>query len=52
MENSLAALRHFFICGLECKGLEVIMSKGGGGGDKYLCSSSCLMTNRGLLMNL
>ncbi|KAG2307767.1 hypothetical protein Bca52824_027515 [Brassica carinata] len=30
---------------LECKGLEVIMSKVGGG-DKYLCSCSCLMRNR------
>ncbi|KAL0898255.1 hypothetical protein Bca101_082216 [Brassica carinata] len=45
LENSLAALRHCCICGLECKGLEVIMSKVGGG-DKYLCSCSCLMRNR------
>ena len=49
VENSLAALRHCCICGLECKGIEVIMSKGG---DKYLCSSSCLMRNRRLLNNL
>ncbi|KAL0773586.1 hypothetical protein Bca101_038737 [Brassica carinata] len=43
VETSLAALRHCRICGLGCKGLEVIMSKGGG--DKYLCSSTCLMRN-------
>lgn len=54
VENSLSALRHCCICGLECKGLEVIMSQGDGGGgdDKYLCSSSCFMRNRRLLKNL
>ncbi|KAL0669847.1 hypothetical protein Bca4012_032551 [Brassica carinata] len=50
VETSLAALRHCRICGLGCKGLEVIMSKGGG--DKYLCSSTCLMRNHRLLKNL